>query len=251
MKQTITYLPVEALSTAKYNRKIDSSQVRKIAGKFNNNLLGTLLVSYRDGNYYIVDGQHRAVAMKLIGAKKAPCEVLFGMSYEDEAQLFYDINVRAVQRPLTALEEVNGLFEAGDDEIREMFDVIESHGYEISRQVGENKIACVSAVKRTTQRYGTHALNNVLTIIKAAWGGDQNALKAQMVDGIAYLLNVYKSEIDTSRLSSKLKRISPIKILAGADADPSGGAKKTRVARQILKQYNRNLSPSNKVSDWL
>lgn len=251
MNKTIVSLNVKDLTTAGYNRKIDPARVRGIVKTFNERLLGTLLISFRDGSYFIVDGQHRVAAMNILGAETALCEVLFGLTYEEEAKLFFDINVRAVKRPLNAYEEIHGLHEAQDEKTLEMFSVVSKYGFEISKMVGENKLACVSTVKRISDRYGVDNLDTTLSVVKQTWGGDQEALKSPIVEGIAYLVNIYGNEIDLGRFPAKLGSVSPKTLFAGADADPAGGMKRTRIARQILKHYNKNLSPSKKVKDKL
>ena len=63
--------------------------------------MGVIWLSFRDGHYYIVDGQHRFYALvewldgdnwEVIEVEK--CMVLTNLTIEDEAELFLDLNNR-------------------------------------------------------------------------------------------------------------------------------------------------------------
>ena len=74
-----------------YQRVINHKRVQDIVKKFNVHKLGTIKVSFRDGKYHVYDGQHRLMILKIINNSKecmVPCEVHYGLTYEDEARLF-------------------------------------------------------------------------------------------------------------------------------------------------------------------
>ena len=58
------------LSTAKltsglpYQRPVETEDVDKLIAKWNPCLLTPIVVSFRDGNFNVVDGQHRIAAMR-------------------------------------------------------------------------------------------------------------------------------------------------------------------------------------------
>ena len=247
----ITYerIPVKELKIERYNRTIRINDAKKIAAYFDESLLGLVVVSYRDGNYSIIDGQHRVMACRLIGRFDVMCQVFRDLTYEEEARLFVELNVSKNRRSLAAYDLVKGLYESDDQDVKSMFDVIESFGFTVSDQKGDNRIVCLSTVHRIIKKHGVEILAHVLLILKQAWGGSQESLKGYIIDGLAHLLVVYNGSIDRGRVADKFKTVLPEKILAEADADPNGGQKKTRVARQMLKYYNKNLTPSKKLRD--
>ena len=77
-----------------YQRPLDPIRVKKIAGHFNPCLVNEVKVSYRDGKYYIFDGQHTTAALRLrnAGDLDISCKVFYGLTREDEAKLFSQQN---------------------------------------------------------------------------------------------------------------------------------------------------------------
>ena len=74
-----------------YQRELNPNRVRKIATEFDEHIANDPKVSFRDGHYYVFDGQHTIAARKLRnGGKDLPirCKVFYGLSELDEAILF-------------------------------------------------------------------------------------------------------------------------------------------------------------------
>ena len=49
-----------------YQRELNINRVRKIAAKFDPRLVNPPKVSYRNGHYYVFDGQHTIAVLKMI-----------------------------------------------------------------------------------------------------------------------------------------------------------------------------------------
>lgn len=251
MNNKLMMLNVDDLYTEAYNRKVDVNRVKKYIKTFRNDLLGIVLISERDGNYYIVDGQHRILALKALNIRTVKCDVRTGLTYEEEARLFHDINDKSNRKDLNTFDSIKGLYEARDQLIVEMHDVVWENGFELSDQVGDNKLACASTVKRITERWGSEILDKTLSILRKTWNGDSESLRAPIVEGLAYLLKTYGEKMDYSKLPEKLKNHQPSVLMSGAEIDPNGGVKYARVARQFLKNYNKHLGQKNKLKDIL
>lgn len=48
-----------------YQRELDQNRVKRIVAKFNPDLVNPIKVSYRNGKYYVFDGQHTLAALKM------------------------------------------------------------------------------------------------------------------------------------------------------------------------------------------
>lgn len=245
----ITYerIPVRELKIERYNRTIRMNDAKKIAAYFDESMLGLIIVGRRDGNYTIIDGQHRVMACRLVRKHDVMCQVFNDLTYEEEAKLFVELNSSRNRRSLAAYDMVKGLYESGDKDAIDLYRIIESVGFKVAEQKGDNRIVCMSTVYRIIKKYGSSNLLDTLLAIKEAWGGTQESLKGYIIEGLSYLIKSYEQEIDISRIPDKLKLVWPEKILAKADADPNAGQKRTKVARQMLVLYNKNLSPSKKL----
>lgn len=52
------------ISGQAYQRPVREENVNELIGKWNNTLLEPVVVSFRDGKFYVIDGQNRIAAMR-------------------------------------------------------------------------------------------------------------------------------------------------------------------------------------------
>ena len=98
MKQNETIYKMMVLDTSQiiaprenYQRPLRSERVKLIVKSFDERIANEPKVSFRDGKYYVFDGQHTIDARKVMnGGKDLPilCKVYMGMNEEEEALLF-------------------------------------------------------------------------------------------------------------------------------------------------------------------
>ena len=97
-RSEIRDLPVGILRVdRKYQRNLDRAWVKEIADDLDPRLLGPVHVSYRDGCFWVIDGQHRkyAIEMKYNDPDQpVECIVHHGSSEKDEARLFILLNTK-------------------------------------------------------------------------------------------------------------------------------------------------------------
>ena len=104
MNTDVRMLPTDSLEVdLRYQRLVNSELVSKIASHYSEALFSPLLVAERktrEGiSYYVVDGQHRLEAAKLLDLVEVPCFVYSGMTPAEEANLF--VNQQVASRRLT------------------------------------------------------------------------------------------------------------------------------------------------------
>ena len=78
-----------------YQRPVKDPVVDKLVREWDPRLLTPLVVSYREGRYNLVDGQHRICAMRKKNGGKdmmALCHIYKGLTYEQEAELYYKMD---------------------------------------------------------------------------------------------------------------------------------------------------------------
>ena len=79
------------IDTTTYQRKIQKKKVDRIVAEFNERIANEPKLSYRDGIYYVFDGQHTIAARKQRNDGKdldIVCKVFYDMTEEKEALLF-------------------------------------------------------------------------------------------------------------------------------------------------------------------
>lgn len=237
---TFEYLDVNVLKTEDYNRKLEDTQqhAKHIAVEFDATQLGTIEVSLRDGFYHIVDGQNRVLACRIVGHNIVGCKVHHGLTKEQEARLFYILNSKRFA--LKAAEKLNGLKVAKDEETMRLYGVVGMNNFRLSTSCGPNQITAVGALLRVVRQYGLPILDGALRTISAAWGGDQESLKGDMIEGMSVLTAIYGEDFKRKRAIEKLSQVKPGEVFKLANQDPMGGMKKFRMARALLFFYNHS-----------
>ena len=87
-------IPVELLKTDEnYQRPVDDAHVNQLSHPFKRINANVLTTSYRDGYFWIIDGQHRYNAAIANGIKRLTCIILTGLTSKDEAKLFKELNI--------------------------------------------------------------------------------------------------------------------------------------------------------------
>ena len=114
-----------------YQRPVEDAEVDRLIAEWDDRLLDPLIVSFRAGNFYLVDGQHRVCAVrKMNGGRDVvmQCLVYSGLTYEDEAELCYKLD--KAKKRLSLSQSTNALLESGrDEEIVEIKQLLERKGF--------------------------------------------------------------------------------------------------------------------------
>lgn len=223
-----------------YNRKIDVSRAKRYAIEFDENAMSEVVVSKRDGYYYIVDGQHTVFIAHLRGIDKIHCRVIHGLTVEEEAALFLKINKN--RKPLAAYDKFKAAKIANDDATVRIVSVANMFGFDVVAAKGRNKIAAIGTVESLTRKHGIDVFANACEVLRAAWDGSEESLRREIVSGLMLLIATYPVEMNLSKLSEKLSRVSPNRILSEADGDPRKANKGTKVQAIMLKIYNSRTS---------
>ena len=88
---TYTRLAANRLLAAPYQRPIQRSKVEKIKREYNPNKAKAIVVSRRNGKYFIIDGDHTITAQRELFGETCVVDVriIDGLTYEQEAE-YYD-----------------------------------------------------------------------------------------------------------------------------------------------------------------
>ena len=82
-------VPVEDLHIDESYQRTVQNHVRTIAEEWDDMKCDPLKINYReDGNLYVWDGQHRLVALKIMGIDYVLCVITVGLTQKQEAALF-------------------------------------------------------------------------------------------------------------------------------------------------------------------
>ena len=239
-------IPFGQLAKAEYNRSISRSRVNDIKRNFHADQVSPVKVSYRDGKYWIIDGQHTSLVLyELNGSDPStpiPCEVIDGLTYEQEADLFYRINTSS--KPLNTAEKVNSLVEARDPYALRFRDIVESHGYVIGGGKS-NSLHAVSVAWSIFKR-DEGRLSAILDLTAACWQTGTKGVYEDIISGIDLFLTFHGGEYKFERFVKMLSKEQPEHIRADAaflykQTRDKAYTKAVCTYSCILKCYNANL----------
>lgn len=246
------------LSTAKltsgqpYQRPVKPEYVDSLIRKWDNTLLTPLVVSFRDGNFYVVDGQNRIAAMRKMADDKdviVPCLIYTGLTYEQEAELYYKLDQAKGRLKLS--HAVKALLESGSD--AEIIDVkrrMEESGFiwVLDRPTGEAfEITATRAVISAYRLLGGAAFSRMMGLMAGAWHGTSSSLKASMLSGMALFLKIYETELNDRSFIKRMSTVDPEEIIRRGKVDFSTNRAALRYARVILSKYNSQQRGGRKL----
>jgi hypothetical protein len=228
-----------------YQRMLDERRVERIVKEFNGDTFNEPKVSYREGVYWIFDGQHSvAVWRKIYGDKPIMCKVFRGMTWLDECEAFVQQNGYA--KDPTTNQKLKARYNAKDEEIVDMVRLAELCGFIVDFQSNKipTRIVCTSALVKAYKKLGADAYLDMLTAIKEAWYGDIDALNQNIIKGLTCFYHTYRGNFKHDELVKALKRISPAEIMRNGK-NYTGRA--NSYTREIVKAYN--FHKKNRLND--
>ena len=235
-----------------YQRPVDEKEVNRLIREWDNRLLDPLVVSFRDGKFNVVDGQHRVAAMrKMNGGKEVmvPCTIYSGLTYEQEADLCYKLD-RAKKR-LTLAQATNALAESGTDaDIRTVKSLIEANGFvwALNRRTrGANEIGSIRALMKSWRALGNEEFSRMLVLLRCTWGGHPDSLTSFVFSGMTVFLKTYSAEMDDRLFIRQLSKVEPDEIVRRGKLDFSTTNNGLRYARVILEKYNNQRKNAKKL----
>lgn len=99
-----------------YQRPVKPSDVNDLIKRWDPTYLTPIEVSYRDGSYNVINGQHRIEAMRKMNGGVdviVPCLIYTGLSYEQEAAMYYLLDKSTGHLKLAS--SIKALLESGTD----------------------------------------------------------------------------------------------------------------------------------------
>lgn len=237
------------LSTSKltsglpYQRPVEKPFVDHLVQTWNERLFHPLIVSLRDGRFYVVDGQHRIAAIRQLNGSRdtmVRCQVYTDLTYEAEAELYYQLD--KARHNLTLAQSTKALSQAGSDpKIIEIQRLLKQVGFvwSFGKRTGKSgEISCVRAIIRAYDLLGGAAFTRMLRLLRETWQGIPSSLNSMMLSGMALFLKTYETEIKDSAFIKRLSQVDPEEIIRRGKLDFSTDRRDLRYARVIREKYN-------------
>lgn len=147
-------IPIANLKFAPYQRELKQSKVNKIANNFIPDIVGIGLVSFRNGEFWCLDAQHRVKAMEKLGYTEIVCQLLTGLTYEEECRRFNILNTGRTQ--LTANQVFHCRVEEQDEAAIALVRMFHNHRFDYNKNSGVKADNLIGAVSKFVKMQKTH-----------------------------------------------------------------------------------------------
>lgn len=201
----LKWVPIPQMTVSPVSqRELNEARVDKLVANFDLEQIGTPTVNLRDGQYYIIDGQHRVETLRRIGweDQQVQCWTYVGLSEEEEAEKFLKLNdylaVNAFARFRVAVQ-------AGRPIETDIDRIVRANGMCVSISDTEGSISAVGTLKRVYARGGPVVLSQTLNLVGNSFG--TVGLTAAVIDGIGYVIQRYGSDLDREAATEKFSKM--------------------------------------------
>ena len=236
-----------------YQQPLSVKRVEKIVKNFDERLVNAPKVSFRDGVFWIFNGQHTTAALKIVmgGGKDIDieCEVFYGLTRADEALLFALQNGEAA--PVKIGSKVRALYNTGHETEVDFVNAIHEAGLEIefdANSVKANTVNCISTLLTSRKVLSRESFVDMLSLIRETWCGTPSSLRKEIVGAMTKFYAAYHADFDRNIFIRKLSQIDPLSIIR--EGALIGTHSTTSYARIIAGHYNKHRS-ANRLPDKL
>lgn len=223
----IAIIPTDLCDIDYTYQRVTTANVNKIRNEWDKELCDCLVVSYRDGKFYIIDGQHRYYAAVANGVEDLPCIVHSGLTDKDEARLFVKLN--NLRKPLKPYDTFRANIACGnrdipdvarDMDIKDICDkynivIVEDNALKKSR-----RLKAITTIRRMYDTHGTNCLEWTFSAIKGTpWYDCGDAYVDCILQAIKnyYIDNLSDLDKAKAKLINVMNTYSPMAVMSYAN----------------------------------
>lgn len=247
-KMHIMTIPITQIRFADYQRETNKNQVENIVANYDPDRDRPVELSYRDNYYWCFDGAHRIKAHQRLGIDTIIAQVHYGLTYEDEADLFHKQNINV--RTISVRDDWKAAIASGDrsPETQNMIRLASEQGFEIfaGHTEKKNTFCCIRELRKTYDKHGENGFKTMIWLIRTAWDGLPNNCHHDIVAGINKIMETFMlDDKHWNRLRDRLAKMTPNEVLRMANTGNGRGGK--RVAICLIQILNKGV-PNNSKS---
>lgn len=243
MTQIMNLNTKDLISSQRYQRDIDQKRVSYIVTNYDPHKFGIIKVSFRDGKYYVYDGQHRIAAFKVLNGNQdgfVKCEVHYGLTYEDEAKYFAEQYLGS--KNVGIIYRWRALYEAKEEPVYSIVNSVRAIGIDVkfTKAKEVNRIIAFKQLNDMWIKLGSDKTLKILTLLKKAWGTNENAFDGNIILGMREFFQVYMDEISEEAFVKQMKKVAPSVIVVEGKKD-TVSKNGLNFAKVIWIKYNNGL----------
>ncbi len=242
-------IPIKNLvANQEYQRNLSQRHVQKAAAHFDIYQINPVKVSRRDGVNYVFNGQHTIEIIALVsGSRETPvwCMIYDDLVYAREADIF--ANQMKYTKPLLPYEIFMANIEAGNDKQLIIRDLVQSYDLEITSTASPGGICAVATLESIYDKYGFQCLDHVLRLCVGTWEGTPQSFSANMLNGIARVINAYGDSLSDTMFKDKLSRVSTKELSRTAKDRRAGSLGFSEAIVIFYNKKNHHALPMEKL----
>lgn len=254
---SIEYLPCKLLhAKLKCQKTPNEMDVRELAFKWDDKLCDPIHVSYRNGQYGIVEGQKRKLAKLMIDENGLmSCNIYRDLTEEDEYQLFSQLNNGKRTYGTNEDYEARSHF---DPKWQYIIECVNKANFSIIYAGGakDNVFGCPATLEEVYDTLKDIDFVDMLTLLSTVCYGNRYSLQANFLKGFSTFYSIYKTSIVDKELSKvfvdkDLKKINKKafeRIKDKANLYTQSKNVGTKTAFGLLMRYNECCLKKNKLS---
>lgn len=185
-------------------REFKQHHADAILADFDLDQFGVPVVNHRDGEFYIIDGQHRVYCIKAFlgdgnDDQLIECRVFEGLTEQQEADMFDRLSTTLAQ---TAFQKFKNRVLARRDVELSIYRIVEKQGLHLSKDKIPGAIGAVGTLRSIYVRSDGETLARTLRLIRDAYGDP--GFEALVMNGIAHLCQRYNGTLEEEVAVDKL-----------------------------------------------
>lgn len=260
-KKVIAYycdIELEPLAIAAYQRGLTKA-VERIEREYEGQALGALRVSYRptqQGDFWLWDGYQRTTALMNMGYTHAKAEISVGLSYQDEARLFFNVNDTPAK--MGGWVRFKAAYTAGNDVYRGLIKTARKAGLTtpLCQGVKKAKDADIKSPQMLLEpfnRGGMKLLRMQCRVLNKCWKKqghlDDLAKRIEMTRGLATFLKAFAmggDALPTQVINAVLGSVTPAGLLNLAKKEETNRADSRQYYDALCRMFgtsNDSISP--------
>lgn len=248
----LRWVPLARMTVSSQSqRDLNEARVDHIVATFDLEQIGAPTVNLRDGNYWIIDGQHRVEALRRIGweDQQIQCWTYEGLSEDEEAEKFLKLNDTLT---VNALAKFRVAVQAGRLVECDIDRIVRAQNLVVSADKVPGAIGAVGTLRRIYARSGAGVLRQTLIMIRDAYG--DAGLEAAVLDGAALFVQRNAADADFGQIVQRLSTAhgGSHGLLGKAEQirRQTGNQKNHCVAAAIVEIANRGRGGKKLPSWW-
>lgn len=233
-KKLIAEVPISLMRIDDSYQRLVQNNIKKLMNNWNDEECQALLVSYRDGYFWIMDGQHRYVVANVKNISHLVCEIYVGLTREEEAERFAKQNDNITRLTTYDTFKANLVFkEPTDTAIKKVCD---KYNVSVEKSNKAKNLKSVSSARAIVKNDGSKALEWILSIISDSnWEDFTQAYGGDMLESLYYTMQMNVNDLVKAKnnLVHMLSETNPIELVGIGNAKYPNYGRRMRLKKVI------------------